>query len=118
MILGLWKYKTRNNDKLYWVYESTKQETMINDTGLMKVQNKKQWLMILALWRGYKRTYLYLTKTTLDENEDHLAYEMGSTTTPVFGLELLISKMALRTMYRKEKFVSLNWVPLKQTLLW
>ena len=40
---GLWKYKTRNNDKWYWAYESTKQGTMINDTGLMKVQNKKQW---------------------------------------------------------------------------
>ena len=72
MILGSWKYKRRNNDIWYWAYESTKQETMIND--------------------------MYLTKITLDETEEQLAYEMGSTISPVFGLELLISKMTLRTI--------------------
>ena len=41
---------------------------------------------------------MYLTKTTLDETEEQLAFEMGSTISPVFGLELLISKMTLRTI--------------------
>ena len=40
-----WESLVQNKklDKWYCAYESTKQETMINDTGLMKVQNKKQW---------------------------------------------------------------------------